>query len=152
MAVIHQTQLELAQDYGVGDAGKLDPVTPDSLFQACSISKAVAAVATLRLVDSGRIDLDVDVDNYLDSWNVPPNGGWQPRITLRQLLSHTAGATGPWYPGYHPDQQIPTPLDILQGEKPANTPGVRVNVLPGSRYRYAGGGYCIVQQRIVAGA
>jgi CubicO group peptidase (beta-lactamase class C family) len=146
LAVIQENRLVWAQGYGLREAGKSDPITPDTLFQACSISKAVTAVAAMKLVEDGQLLLDEDVNQYLRSWRVPGHGEWQPKVTLRQLLSHTAGITVPWFAGYHRAQQLPTFQQILQGDKPANTPGLYVSTLPGSRYRYAGGGYCIVQQ------
>ena len=93
VAVINNGEIEWARGFGVKEAGKPEPVTTETLFQAGSISKPVAAMAALRLVQEGRIDLDEDVNRYLTSWKVPPNGSWQPRVTLRQLLSHTAGLT-----------------------------------------------------------
>ena len=146
IAIIHQNQIVETRSLGVCAAGQPEPVTSETLFQACSISKALTAVATLRLVAAGQLDLDADVNHYLRAWQIPANGDWQPQVTLRELLSHTAGITVPWFAGYHRDQRLPTLIQILAGDRPANTPAVRVNILPGSRFRYAGGGYCIVQQ------
>jgi CubicO group peptidase (beta-lactamase class C family) len=146
LAVIDENRLAWAQGYGLRQAGRPDPVTPEMLFQACSISKAVTAVAALKLVEAGQLALDEDVNYYLRTWQVPASGQWQPKVTLRQLLSHTAGVTVPWFAGYHRAQQLPTLQQILQGDRPANTPAIRVSILPGSRYRYSGGGYCIIQQ------
>jgi CubicO group peptidase (beta-lactamase class C family) len=146
IAVIHQDEIEWAQGYGVKEAGKPEPVTADTLFQAGSISKPVAAVAALRLVEAGRLDLDADVNCYLTSWRVPANQGWQPKVTLRQLLSHTGGLTVHGFPGYAQGQSTPTSVQVLNGEEPANTPPVRVDILPGVQHRYSGGGTTVVQQ------
>jgi CubicO group peptidase (beta-lactamase class C family) len=146
IAIIDQYSVIWSRSYGVLQAGHTATTRVDTLFQACSISKAVTAVAVLRLVQSGSLDLDIDVNRYLTTWKIPPNDTWQPTVTLRQLLSHTAGVTIPWFYGYHRDQNIPSLIQILDGEKPANTPGIRVNVLPGTRFRYSGGGYCVLQQ------
>jgi CubicO group peptidase (beta-lactamase class C family) len=146
IAIIHQHSVIWSRAYGVLQAGQTAPTNTDTLFQACSISKAVTAVAILRLVQDGSLDLDTDVNRYLRTWKIPPNDTWQPTVTLRQLLSHTAGINVPWFYGYHRDQDIPSLLQILAGEKPANTPGIRVTVLPGTRFRYSGGGYCVLQQ------
>ena len=146
IAVIHEYAVIWSGAYGVLQAGQMAPVRTDTLFQACSISKAVTAVAVLRLVQDGSLDLDTDVNHYLRSWKIPANEAWQPIVTIRQLLSHTAGTTIPWFYGYHRDQDVPSLLQILAGEKPANTPGVRVNIIPGTRFRYSGGGYCVLQQ------
>jgi CubicO group peptidase (beta-lactamase class C family) len=71
----------------------------------------------------------------LSSWQVPANEGWQPRITLRQLLSHTAGFTVHGFTGYQSSESLPTLIQILNGEFPANTNKVEVNILPGTQYR-----------------
>lgn len=146
IAVIHQDRLEWARGYGVADVETQKPVTSDTLFQAASISKPVTAAAVLRLVDAGLLDLDEDVNAYLRSWKVPNTLSWQPRITLRQLLCHGAGVTMHGFPGYTRDAVIPTLGQVLAGEMPANTDPIRVNALPGTQFRYSGGGYCILQQ------
>jgi CubicO group peptidase (beta-lactamase class C family) len=91
VAVVNEGALEWARGYRVREAGTSDPVTPETLFRCCSISKMVAALGALRLVVEGRVELDDDVNDHLRSWKVPRTGDWQPRVTLRHLLSHTAG-------------------------------------------------------------
>jgi CubicO group peptidase (beta-lactamase class C family) len=149
LAVIEGDEVVRAEGFGVREAGGADPVTPETLFLAGSISKPLAAVGALRLVEQGRLALDADVNGYLRSWRLPASGGWQPRITLRQLLSHTAGLTVHGFPGYPRDAAIPTLVQVLDGEPPANTPPIRVNLLPGVQFRYSGGGYCVLQQLMV---
>ncbi len=146
IAVINEYQLEWTRGYGVREMGTADYVDADTPFQACSISKPVAAMAALRLVEQGRLDLDVDINTFLTSWKIPANGTWQPKVTLRQLLSHTAGISIPWFAGYHPEQDIPTLHEVLEGEQPSNTPAIQVITIPGLRFRYSGGGYCVLQQ------
>lgn len=131
--------------YGVRRAGAADPVKPSTRFQACSISKPIAVLAMLKLVDDGRLDLDADINESLRSWQVPPSGSWQPRITLRQLASHTAGLTTSGFPGYRRDADLPTTLEVLTGTAPANTEGVRPDLVPGLQFRYCGGGTLVLQ-------
>jgi CubicO group peptidase (beta-lactamase class C family) len=100
IAIIEGFDLAWAGGFGQREAGSDDPVTAGTLFQAASISKPVMALAVMRLVQDGVLDLDRDVNGYLTSWRVPANDGWQPRLTLRQLLSHTAGVTVSGFPGY----------------------------------------------------
>ena len=114
----------------------------DLAFQACSISKHVAAFGTLRLVTDGTLDLDTNVNEYLTSWQVP---GRQV-VTLRQLLAHTAGLSYNWFRGYAAGEPVPTLLETLRGTGPANTPPVRPSLLPGSRFRYSGSHYAVLQQ------
>ena len=125
---------------------------PDNaIYQAASLSKLVTAVAALRLVDRGVVDLDRDVNDYLTGWRVPENDFTRDHpVTLRQLLSMTAGIGVPGYPGYEPGQKLPTLQQILDGTPPANSPPVRVEAIPGRRYAYSGGGFEIVQALIEA--
>lgn len=125
------------------------PITPETVFQAGSVSKPVAAVAILRLVDQGVIDLDTDVNDLLTSWKVPPVGDWQPVLTLRRLLTHTAGLTVHGFGGYAHDAAVPTVPQLLSGEPPANSAAVRVAMMPGLLWKYAGGGTTIAQQAVV---
>ncbi|MCS7483357.1 serine hydrolase domain-containing protein [Umezawaea endophytica] len=120
--------------------------TTSTIFQACSISKHVAAFGTLRLVDQGVLDLDEDVHTYLTSWRLPADDGWRARTTVRQLLAHTAGLSSNWFRGFHQDDQVPTLRQVLDGEPPATTPPVRATTLPGSRFRYSGSHYAVLQQ------
>jgi len=133
--------------YGVTGAGRPDRVNSHTVFQACSISKHVAAFGALRLVADGVLDLDADIEDYLSSWRLPASGhGWRPRVTLRQLLAHTAGLSYNWFRGYAAGEPAPSLLQTLRGEAPANTPPVQPVLLPGSRFRYSGSHYAVLQQ------
>jgi CubicO group peptidase (beta-lactamase class C family) len=145
VAVINEGRLEWARGFGVRERGGAEPVTGATLFQAGSISKPIFALAVMRLAEQGRLDLDEDVNRYLTSWKVPPNGRWQPRVTLRQILSHSAGLTVHGFPGYGSDETVASVVQVLNGEPPANTSPVRVNILPGVQFRYAGGGTTVGQ-------
>ena len=145
IAVIHNGRIEWARGFGVTSLGGA-PVTPDTLFQAGSISKPVMAMAVLRLVQSHRLDLDTDVNQYLKSWKVPENRFTeQKKVTLRELLTHTAGMTVHGFPGYASDASVPTIVQVLNGAPPANTPAIRVDTVPGTIWRYSGGGYVVAQ-------
>jgi CubicO group peptidase (beta-lactamase class C family) len=149
IAVIHNGTIEWAKGFGVT---KLEgpAVTPNTLFQAGSISKPVTAMAILHLAQSGRLSLDTDVNQYLKTWKVPENSFTaQKKVTLRGLLSHTAGVTVHGFPGYASGDPVPTLVQVLNGEKPANTPPIRVDTVPGTIWRYSGGGYVITQQLLL---
>jgi CubicO group peptidase (beta-lactamase class C family) len=120
-----------------------------TIYQAASLSKLVTAVAALRLVEQGRLALDRNVNDDLAIWRVPQNDltAGHP-VTLRGLLSMTAGISVPGYLGYEPGAHLPDLKQILDGAPPANSPPVRVVYTPGSRYAYSGGGYEIVQALI----
>ncbi len=149
LGLIDGCQIDWAKGYGkrCHQGGEL--VQTSTPFQAGSISKPVFALAIMTLVQDGRLDLDADVNGYLTSWRVPSTVGWQPKVTLRQLLSHTAGTTVHGFPGYPASGPWPTVLQILNGETPANTRPVVVDGLPGTQFRYSGGGTTIAQQVLV---
>jgi CubicO group peptidase (beta-lactamase class C family) len=150
VAVINNGRVEWAKGYGVLEAGSKNPVTTETLFQAGSISKAVTAVAVMRLVEQGKLNLDEDVNKKLVSWKVPENEfTGNKKVTLRGLLSHTAGVNVPSFIGYLSGEPVPTLLQVLDGVKPAKTPPIRVDSVPGSGFRYSGGGYTIVQQLLI---
>ncbi len=147
LAVVQDGEIVRARGYGLIDGDGSAPVTADTLFQAGSVSKPVTALGAMRLVEAGKLDLDTDVNAALRSWHVPENEFTATeKVTLRRLLSHTAGMTVHGFPGYAVDAPVPTLVQVLDGEKPANTPPIRVDVVPGSIWRYAGGGYTVVQQ------
>ena len=143
IAMISGGQIEWARAYGAVDQDGL-AVTPTTRFQAASISKPVASMAALALVDQGALDLDADVNDYLVSWRVPANAFTdQAPVTLRRLLSHTAGLTVHGFPGYGTNESAPATIGVLDGE--GNTDPVRVEVEPGTVHSYSGGGYTVVQ-------
>jgi CubicO group peptidase (beta-lactamase class C family) len=146
IAVIHNGRIDWARGYGVTSAGG-PRVTPDTLFQAASISKTITALAALHAVQAGELNLDRDVNQSLKGWKVPANGFTdQTKVTLRELLNHTAGMTVHGFPGYGPNELLPTTVQILNGIPPANTPPIHVDVVPGTHWQYSGGGYVVVQQ------
>ena len=150
IAVIEGGRIAWARGFGVKEAGTSDSVTPATLFQAASISKPVAATAMLRLVERGTLNLDTNVNKYLKSWKVPDNKfTTTEKVTLRRIVSHTAGLTVHGFPGYATTDPIPTVVQVLDGVKPANTDPVRVDTTPGAIERYSGGGTTIMQQLLV---
>lgn len=144
-AVIDGGEIALQGQLGVQTSGDPTPVSGRTRFQACSISKPIAALAMLRLVDRGLLDLDEDVNAKLTSWRLPRNADWQPVVTLRHLTSHSAGLTTSGFPGYKRTDRLPTTVQILNGVDPANTFGVRVDAVPGTQFRYSGGGTLTMQ-------
>ncbi|MCP4418112.1 MAG: beta-lactamase family protein [Chloroflexi bacterium] len=147
IAVINDYQVEWAKGYGVLEAGGSEKVTPETLFQTASVAKPVIAVAALHYVEQGFVELDSDVNHDLVSWQIPQNNFTvEEKVTLRRLLSHSAGVTVSGFRGYAQGETIPNLQQILDGDPPANSPPIRVNVVPGTQYRYSGGGYMIVQQ------
>ena len=150
IAVVNNFQLEWARGYGLREAGLSSPITPNTLFQSGSIGKSVVAAAALHFVESGALNLDEDVNGKLKSWKIPSNSFTQRKsITIRELLSHSAGVTLPGVIGYAQGEPIPSLIQILNGEPPANTPPVNVDRVPGTSFQYSGGGFLIMQQLLI---
>ena len=143
-------KLDWGRGFGLTERNGDKPVTPETLFQAASLSKPVAAIVALHLVDQGKLKLDEDVNLKLRSWKVPDNGFTvTEKVTLRRLLNHSAGLTVHGFAGYAQGQPVPSLLQVLDGAKPANSAAVRVDMLPGSKWRYSGGGYVLMQQLVM---
>lgn len=149
IAIIEGGKIVKAQGYGVTQRDGGTAVTPSTLFQAGSVSKSVAALGALHLVSQGKLALDEDVNQKLLTWKVPDNQFTaDKKVTLRGLLSHSAGLTVHGFPGYASDAPVPTVVQVLDGAKPANSAPVRVDFTPGSKWRYSGGGYTVMQQLV----
>ena len=147
IAVLVDGEIEWARGYGFADLESRRPVTTNTLFQAGSISKPVAALAALQLVQEGLVALDANVNDYLTSWRVPANEFTaEAPVTLGGLLTHRAGLSVSGFPGYGPDEMVPDALGVLDGR--GNTGPVRVVRRPGERWQYSGGGYTVMQQLI----
>lgn len=139
IALIDEGRIAFARAYG-------KDATPETLYQAASLSKFVAAIGAMRLVQDGTLALDQDVNDKLTAWKVPSNSfDATHKVTLRGLLSMTGGIGVPGFLGYEAGVPIPTLTQILDGTSPANSPQVTVIAVPGSGYRYSGGGYEIAE-------
>jgi len=149
IAVVHNGVIEWAAGFGVKQLGGA-PVSVDTLFQAGSISKPVAAMGALHQVQKKKLSLDADVNTELVSWKIPDNPAANGKpVTLRELLTHTAGFTVHGFAGYASTHPVPTLLQVLDGQKPANNAPIRLESEPGSKWNYSGGGYTVMQQLLV---
>ncbi len=150
LAIVQDGRIVLARAYGVADLATGAPATTATLFQAGSISKPVSALGALHLVEQGKLSLDAPINDYLTSWKVTENAFTaKEKVTLRRLLSHSAGTTVHGFPGYDVAGPIATLVQVLDGAPPANTPPIRVDTTPGAIWRYSGGGFTIVQQATI---
>jgi CubicO group peptidase (beta-lactamase class C family) len=148
IALVQDGRIAWARGYGVLDVATKAPVTPQTLFQAASLSKPVTAMAVLRLADQGRLSLTAPVNSQLKSWRLP-DGPFTNGVTLGRILSHTAGLSVGGFTGYPPGAVLPTLVETLNGRPPANNKPVRVDVEPGTSFHYSGGGYEVLQQLLV---
>ncbi len=150
LAIIDNGKIIRAKAYGFTDKTRATAVTTNTLFQAASISKPVAALAALRLVEEGRLSLDEDVNRALKLWKLPENEFTKDqKVTLRRILTHSAGLTVPESRGYDRNSPLPTLRQLLDGSGPANTSAIRVDAVPGSTQRYSGAGYTVMQQMMI---
>jgi len=144
VALLRNGKVAVAKGYGWADREQRKPVTTATLFNIGSISKTVAAWGLLKLVQEGKLDLDAPVERYLTRWHLPPSEFDHDKVTLRRLLSHTAGLRLHGYPGFAPSERLPTIEESLSGA--TNGSGdVRVIMEPGAKWQYSGGGYTIAQ-------
>lgn len=141
IAVIKDFKIEWAQGYGLADVEAGTRVTPETMFQAASISKPVAAMVSMRAVQDGKFTLDQDVNTILKSWKLPGGEFTKDRpVTPRSLMSHTSGTgDGFGFPGYSPNAPLPTLAQILDGHSPSNRPQVRLERVPFTGFKYSGG-------------
>jgi len=146
VAVVNDYKIEWAKGYGWADSSEKRPVTPSTIFEPGSISKSLNGVGVLKLAQHNQIDLFADINNYLTSWKFPydktSNGK---KITMANLLSHTAGLTVHGFEGYEVGDSIPTIQQILDGKRPANSESVRSDMELGIKHVYSGGGTTISQ-------
>ncbi|ATY33959.1 serine hydrolase [Sphingomonas psychrotolerans] len=138
-----------AAGFGLREAGTRDAVDRDTLFSVGSISKLVTAATTLRLVARGQVDLDRDVGAYLKRWKLPPSAAVpEPKVSLRMLMTHSAGFGVHGFADYQPAEPLPTLLQVLDGTGPAKNEAVRFKHVPGLRSDYSGGGVTVEQMTI----
>jgi CubicO group peptidase (beta-lactamase class C family) len=146
IAVIHNYKLAWAKGYGWADSAKQIPVTTQTLFQAASISKSLNAIGILKLVQENKLNIHDDINNYLKSWQLPKsNFTANKKVTVYNLLNHTAGLNVHGFLGYEKGDNIPSIVQILNGEKPANSEAIRSYAVPGTEVEYSGGGVEISQ-------
>lgn len=147
IAVINNGEIEWAKGYGVAETGGTKAVTPDTVFQACSVSKPVSVTGIMLLAQSGVIDISRNVNDYLTSWRLADNDlTTTQKATIQRLMSHTGGINVSGYEGYPAGSAVPSLLQVLNGTPPATTAPVQIIYEPGSLYSYSGGGMEVLHQ------
>ncbi|WP_245574801.1 serine hydrolase domain-containing protein [Aequorivita capsosiphonis] len=144
IAIIENGEIILLKGYGYSDIVKGTKVTTKTGFNIGSISKTVAAWGVMKLVQEGKIELDAPAEKYLTRWHLPKSEFDSDKVTIRRLLSHTAGLSLHGYPGWSPKDNLPTIEESLDGKN--NGPGrVEIIMEPGTKWKYSGGGFTILQ-------
>jgi len=145
IAIVREGKIRWAKGYGEANTDSGTMIDINTIFQAGSISKPLAALAALKLVEDDKVDLDLDVDSYLTNWKIEENEFTkEEKVTLRRLLTHTAGMTVHGFPGYQQTDTFPSIEQVLNGE--GNTPKIYVDTTPGTIWRYSGGGYTVMEK------
>lgn len=149
IAFIDKGTIQWAKAYGYHSFDSLIASDENSLFQAASISKPIAAMAALSMVEEGKLGLDDNVNEYLKGWQIEENEFTkEEKVTLRRLLTHSAGLTVHGFRGYSANEEVPELIQVLNGELPANSDKVVPDIIPGSTSRYSGGGYTVMQKML----
>jgi CubicO group peptidase (beta-lactamase class C family) len=150
IAVVHHYKIDWARGYGWADKAEHRPVTVGTRFLAGSVSKSLNAVGVLKLVQEGKLDLGDDINHQLVTWKFPYDSLSKGKpITLRNLLSHSAGLTVHGFDGYQIGDSIPDIYQVLNGQPPANSGAVRSMAEPGLQYNYSSGGTMISQLMVM---
>jgi len=146
IAVIKNYKVEWAKAYGYADVSEKRKATVQTLFQAASISKSINSLGILKLVQEGKLDLNSDINNYLTTWKFPYDSlSKGKKISIANLLNHTAGLSVSGFGGYQKGKELPTVTEILDGLPPSNSGAVRSLFEPGLKSQYSGGGTTISQ-------
>ncbi len=122
-------------------------VDKDSLFPAASMSKFLAGIAVMQLVQEGRLELDVPVGTYLTRWQLPPTAFSNEQVTIRSLLSHTSGLTDQLgFGDYLAEEPLPTLEGSLLNPRASANREVEIKVgQEAGAFNYSGGGYLILE-------
>lgn len=122
----------------------------DTLYQACSISKAITGLSVAKLIDQGHITYSTPIVEHLPKEIVDLVVDSKTKhlfrhLTVSHLLSHTSGLSQHGFPGYDARDDLPTASNVLAGTPPSNTPMVHFTTFPGAQFSYSGGGFVILQ-------
>jgi len=144
VALIQNGKVSYQKGYGYSDLSKNKRVSTSTGFNVGSISKSIAAWGVMRLVEQGRLSLDTPIEKYLKRWHLPDSKFDISGVTIRRLLSHTAGLPARYYPGWGQNDILPSLEESLSGKK-SRSGAVRLVMEPGTKFKYSGSGYTLCQ-------
>jgi CubicO group peptidase (beta-lactamase class C family) len=146
IAVVQDFKLAGVKTYGVKEAGAVAAISPETPFQSASISKLVNAIGIMKLVEAGKLDLDQNINEILKGWQIPPSSEYPDAvITVRMILTHSAGLSNHGFDGYKSPEGLPTILDILNTAKGVQANPFKIIIEPGTTFKYSGGGTLLTQ-------
>jgi CubicO group peptidase (beta-lactamase class C family) len=146
IAAVDNYAIEWARGYGIVYVHSTEPVTTESLFQAGELSQPVAAAGALSLAGQGTIDLDADVNDYLQSWKISGNRlGGEVQVTLRRMISHSAGLIALHYEGVESIEDTPSLDQILRGEQ-TGYPPVLIDRVHLSELNYSDAHFAVLER------
>jgi CubicO group peptidase (beta-lactamase class C family) len=153
VGLVESGDVALLAGYGLADAGQASLMTPDHVFNAASISKLITAWGVMQLAEDGALNLDNGVNKYLERWKLPDGVGPARDVTIRRLLSHTAGISMPSVPAFRYPAPVPSLVDIARGHYSDSVyarAGTAVEIVqpPAAGFAYSGGGYVLLQLAI----
>jgi CubicO group peptidase (beta-lactamase class C family) len=144
VAMVEGGRIVLERGYGLANVATGEPFTSHTTLNVASVSKAVSAWGILRLAREGRMPLDAPVDGLVHRWRLPDSASLAGGVTVRRLLSHTAGVGIPSVPWFRADSAAPSLEDVLEGRAGGRGP-LRMEAAPGGAWRYSGGGYTLLE-------
>jgi len=149
VAIIENYNIICTETWGVKDVVTKESIDQNTAFSTASIAKPITAILILILEEKGLISLDEPVSNYLKRWKLPKNKYLKnTEVTLKHLLSHTAGTTQHGFADFYKGDTIPTLVQSLKGELPNYDEEINFNWIPGTHWGYSGGGYVIAQMAV----
>lgn len=150
IAFVDNGQIAWTKHYGYASLEDSIPVSSETVFTGASLSKPITAIAALKLVENGLLDLYEDVNLKLKEWKIPETELTEnEKVTLRRLIGHNAGIKNDLWSSYLPEEKVPTLNQMLLGEKPSVDPATSVIFEPGSKTEYSNPGYSIIQKQLM---
>jgi CubicO group peptidase (beta-lactamase class C family) len=145
IAVVYDQDMIWSAGYGFSDLETKDPITPSTLFRIGSVSKIFTATAIMQLRDQGKLRLDEPVSTYLPWFELENDFPGSPPITVRHLLTHTAGLPREGAFPYWTTHDFPTREELI-----AAIPGQSTVFPPETTYKYSNLGMALLGEIVVA--
>ena len=147
VAIIEKGEISWFHQYGLKKEGVNEKIDSSTIFRCASISKPITALGVLKLHEEGKIHLDSNVNIYLKDWKLKMNRYTKDSIiTIRRLLSHTGGINFHGGGEFDQTKDVPNIIEVLNGK--AYSPKIKAKRIPGTQFKYSGGGYTILEKII----